>query len=311
MCLIRKYQNLDWRKYGDTNVIAVDWKSISILDYMSAGKFFLHHIAETIKRMLLLIDQAFQEEGERFDTKNNLSVTGHSLGAHISGILGNSLNGQVKYICALDPAGLNFHHLVMPMFKNCRLSDTSAQLVHVLHTSIGVYGNKFLLGHADFFSNGGKNQPGCTGLLKHMNSHLRSINLFRYSLNPSINAIGYECVIDHGRKKYPQNSIKQVSTQRFGIHYQTDSKKGVFYIFTNNSEPYFETFDDSQCVEIEETDVPVSNRNSSPEPSTSSGSSDYIEESNDIYIPAYRIKKKKKGTQLQVRFSKRKIVSIQ
>lgn len=298
--------NLDWRKYGDTNVIAVDWKSIAILDYMSAGKCFLDHIAETIRRLMALIDEVFKEENETFDTKERLSVAGHSLGAHIAGILGHSLDRQLKYICAMDPAGLNFHHLIVPRFKNCRLSENSAQLVHVLHTSIGLYGNKFLLGHADFFANGGKNQPGCKGLLKQMNSHLRSINLFRYSLNPDIDAIGYKCEIDDERKEYPRNSVRKSDSSRFGIHNEPN-KSGVFYIFTKNNEPYFERLNDTK---IAGSTVSLSHVDSGAEISEASSSSGFDEQDGNIFIPAYKVKTKKKGTQLQVRFSKRKDVSI-
>lgn len=273
---------------------------------MSAGKFFLNHIAETIKKITILIDEVFQEENQHFNTKERLSVAGHSLGAHIAGILGHSLEGQIKYICAMDPAGLNFHHLIVPMFKKCRLSEESAQLVHVLHTSIGLYGNKFLLGHADFFANGGRNQPGCTGLLKQMNSHLRSINLFRYSLNPNIDALGYKCEIDDERKEYPKNSVRKTNSCRFGIHYETN-RNGVFYIFTKNNEPYFERLSDSK---MNGSTVSLSHLDAGIEISEASNSNEFDEGNGDIFIPAYKVKTKKKGTQMQVRFSKRKNVSI-
>ena len=62
----------------------------------------------------------------------------------------------------LDPAG--------PLFERCtkevRIDKSDAAFVDIMHTNGGNEDNGFLginaaVGHADFFPNGGHNQPGC------------------------------------------------------------------------------------------------------------------------------------------------------
>lgn len=97
-------------------------------------------------------------KGLRLD---NLVVVGHSLGAHISGIAGKQLiangYGKIDVIVGLDPAG--------PLFSiskpNKRLADTDAEYVHVIHTDAGRLSLENPIGHADFYPNGGNEQPGC------------------------------------------------------------------------------------------------------------------------------------------------------
>lgn len=58
---------------------------------------------------------------------------------------------------ALDPA--------KPMFSGKqpgdRVDETDALLVHVIHTHAGGLGIEEAVGTADFYPNGGTNQPGC------------------------------------------------------------------------------------------------------------------------------------------------------
>lgn len=90
---------------------------------------------------------------------DELLIVGHSLGAHISGVAGKQLqNGRIGVIIGLDPAG--------PLFSlnkvTKRLADTDANYVQVIHTDGGHLSIKHPIGHADFFPNGGTEQPGCS-----------------------------------------------------------------------------------------------------------------------------------------------------
>lgn len=57
-------------------------------------------------------------------------IIGHSLGAHIAGYAGTSLNGQIGRITALDPAKPYFE----ATHSSVRLDRTDAKYVDVVHT---------------------------------------------------------------------------------------------------------------------------------------------------------------------------------
>lgn len=89
-------------------------------------------------------------------------VIGHSLGAQIGGYVGGSLQGLGR-ITGLDPAA--------PLFESydvaVRLDKGDATFVDVIHTDAqplheAGLGTVELIGHVDFFPNGGKDQPGCS-----------------------------------------------------------------------------------------------------------------------------------------------------
>lgn len=59
----------------------------------------------------------------------------------------------------LDPAGPGFQYVAL---RSDHLDSTDAQFVDVIHTASGTAGYSSLLGHADFYPNGGSPpQPGC------------------------------------------------------------------------------------------------------------------------------------------------------
>lgn len=93
-------------------------------------------------------------------------MIGHSLGSHLSGYAGYTLQNDfgltVGRISALDPAE--------PLFGNTdavvRLDQSDAKFVDVVHSDIipfvkGGFGMRQSIGHVDFYPNGGYNQPGC------------------------------------------------------------------------------------------------------------------------------------------------------
>ncbi|XP_052738442.1 pancreatic lipase-related protein 3-like [Bicyclus anynana] len=115
---------------------------------------------------------------------------------------------RLKRITALDPAGLYFEN--MPSIV--RLHKEDAEYIEVLHTNAYRFsqGNKELLGHADFFANGGKKQPGCNDKLIYLESirrgdlklgetlpgcsHKRSLKYYLETLiNQSCNFLGIAC----------------------------------------------------------------------------------------------------------------------
>ena len=90
-------------------------------------------------------------------------IIGHSLGAHIAGITADEydrLNPPIDSVIGLDPAGpfIDRNNLAT------RLDATDANRVVGIHTDAGLgiipgFGYYDRLGDADFFVNGGTNQP--------------------------------------------------------------------------------------------------------------------------------------------------------
>lgn len=109
---------------------------------------------------------------------NQVTLIGFSLGAHVVGMTGKQIrSGLVNSIIGLDPAG--------PLFSvNSpaeRLASGDAQYVEAIHTNGGLIGAGIgaVIADADFFPNGGNNQPGCANSSC---SHTRAVSLFIESI---------------------------------------------------------------------------------------------------------------------------------
>lgn len=93
-------------------------------------------------------------------------LVGFSLGAHAAAVAGHALAGRVGRITALDPAGPLFDARRLRDEPARRLDPLDAHLVHVIHTDGSPtptegFGLWPPVGHADFYVNGGRAQPGC------------------------------------------------------------------------------------------------------------------------------------------------------
>lgn len=136
----------------DVNIIVVDWSvGASTINYISAR----NRVFEVGPLVAQLLD--FLQENILFDY-SRLTIVGHSLGAHIAGVIGKNVRrGRVNTIIGLDPAG--------PLFDannpRNRLDSTDATYVEVIHSDTRNFGIGAVIGHADFFPNNGSNQPGC------------------------------------------------------------------------------------------------------------------------------------------------------
>lgn len=111
---------------------------------------------------------------------SDLSIVGHSLGAHVAGCAAKRLDSHRKIgsIIGLDPAAIGYDFDE----RENRLCDTDADYVQVIHTDIAKFGMAKPMGHgtycnfsilteinflflcllADIYPNGGMVvQPGC------------------------------------------------------------------------------------------------------------------------------------------------------
>ncbi|XP_004926806.1 pancreatic lipase-related protein 2 [Bombyx mori] len=134
---------------GGYNVFMLDWGSLCQPPCYVAAVHNLRPVARCAAEALGTLRRA----GLRPD---RLTCVGHSLGAHMCGIIANFLTFRLNRIIGLDPA--------RPLIRSApalRLDPGDARAVHVLHTNAGRYGEGARLGHADFCLNGGRSQPYC------------------------------------------------------------------------------------------------------------------------------------------------------
>ncbi|KAM3955124.1 pancreatic triacylglycerol lipase-like, partial [Aphomia sociella] len=106
-------------------------------------------------------------------TASNYHIVGIGLGGHQAGVLGRNVEGDVAYITALDPSFSGW------ITNSNKLTKSDSSYTEVIHTNAGLLGYIGLLGHADFYPNGGINMPGCSS---QQCDHDRSFHYFAESL---------------------------------------------------------------------------------------------------------------------------------
>ena len=104
--------------------------------------------------------------------KTNANCIGYSLGAHVCGFFGKSLQTMsnkrhfLNKIVGLDPAGPIFEYKEHD--RDLRLNQCDAKRVEILYTNrlrLGFGGGP--LGHLEFYINGGYTQPWCGSICSH------------------------------------------------------------------------------------------------------------------------------------------------
>lgn len=208
---------------GEFNVISVDWS----VGADTPNYFRARSLVTPVGRFLAeFIDYLSTTNVAQ---PSQIYLIGHSLGAHIAGIVGKNLTcGRLETIFGLDPAG--------PMFfvfqPESRLDVTDAKYVEVIHTSYQGFGKP--IGYADFMVNNAKIQPGCNVLLAC--SHLRSIAYWAESINT-----------ESGFWAAPEDDIDMLddtidikrSTVLMGGEPSNQCKaRGVYRVETNSTSPY-------------------------------------------------------------------------
>jgi pimeloyl-ACP methyl ester carboxylesterase len=143
----------DYVRFTRTNVCVINWHPMSVNDYAMAAEKTDEVAKVATKFIKFLTPVGFKYE--------NMTIVGHSMGAHIAGMIGHRTGGKISHIIGLDPAGVQFTKLGRR--PTVRLLDRmSARFVQVLHTDKHVIGTTTSLGHQDFWPNNGESpQPGC------------------------------------------------------------------------------------------------------------------------------------------------------
>uniref|UniRef100_UPI00358ED0D1 lipase member H-like isoform X2 n=1 Tax=Myxine glutinosa TaxID=7769 RepID=UPI00358ED0D1 len=139
----------------EAKVVVVDWnRGAATLNYYTAASNTKETAEILAKLMLQLRDFGVLPK--------NMHVIGASLGAHVAGMAGRSLNGTLGRISALDAAGLQF---TGEDAKSRRLSKECAVFVDAYHGDTNKFGIEEQIGHIDYYLSGGEDQPGCPNTL--------------------------------------------------------------------------------------------------------------------------------------------------
>lgn len=138
---------------GDFNVIIVDWsKGANTFNFLIA-KQRIYLIGPIIAQFIEFLLETYEDAL----TLSDVYLIGHSLGAHLAGVVGKCMKvGKIPVILGLDPTGI-FFGLEEP---HERLDKGDAEYVEVIHTNGALQGFEEPLGTADFYPNYGQKQPG-------------------------------------------------------------------------------------------------------------------------------------------------------
>ncbi|CRL04728.1 CLUMA_CG017788, isoform A [Clunio marinus] len=135
------------------NVIAVDWERLTTypcyLSSLSNTKLVSQCTAQLYSFLTYM--------GSKIE---DITCVGHSLGAHICGMMSNHLTSKQHRIIGLDPA--------RPLIQDhgtraFRLTRDDAYHVQIILTNAGFLGQSTLSGSVNYCINGGRDQPYCTG----------------------------------------------------------------------------------------------------------------------------------------------------
>ncbi|CAC5375489.1 Phospholipase A1 member A,Endothelial lipase,Pancreatic lipase-related protein 2,Inactive pancreatic lipase-related protein 1,Pancreatic triacylglycerol lipase,Putative endothelial lipase [Mytilus coruscus] len=213
-------------QYFDVNVIVVVWTDGANDNYFQAVAN-TRVVGAVIANMIKLL----QRSGGL--TLNNVHLVGHSLGAHVAGYVGEIITGMGR-ITGLDPAGPAFYTANVKV----RLDSSDATFVDVIHTD-GVLGLQKNMGHADFYPNGGKIQPGClTDPIAPVYScaHMRALYYFIESVNPDCKFTSELCQSwDDFKDGNCESCGSGCQEMGYNLAYNAD---GEYYLRTGQKYPY-------------------------------------------------------------------------
>ncbi|XP_055596648.1 phospholipase A1 member A-like [Uranotaenia lowii] len=184
--------------HGKHNVFVVDWGVLGQPPCYVAAVYNIRPVATCLAQMFIrLRDLGLPAE--------RTTCIGHSLGAHICGLMANYLNFRLEKIIALDPA----RPLIKPGNMN-RLDPGDAKFVQVIHTNAGHYGEGGRMGHIDFCVNGGRRQPYC-GNSTNINlcSHIWAVCYLAQSIYEGMEPMAEPC-----HRRCPSNAVMPVRAGR-------------------------------------------------------------------------------------------------
>ncbi|XP_060233292.1 inactive pancreatic lipase-related protein 1 [Meriones unguiculatus] len=139
----------------EVNCICVDWKRGAQTTYTQAANN-VRVVGAQVAQMIGILATNYSH------SPSKVHLIGHSLGAHVAGEAGSRTPGLGR-ITGLDPVEANFEGTPAEV----RLDPSDADFVDVIHTDAAPlipflgFGTNQMVGHLDFFPNGGQYMPGC------------------------------------------------------------------------------------------------------------------------------------------------------
>ncbi|KNC34548.1 hypothetical protein FF38_00518 [Lucilia cuprina] len=214
-----------WLSKGEYNYIFVQWDSAKSPYYPYSAKYTFV-VGGKISTLLHFLIKHFRVKLQE------LTIIGHSLGAHISGFTAKHFRStKVNTVIGLDPA--------LPLFDinqpDKRLSNTDADYVQSIHTNGGRFGFLQPIGKGAFYPNGGESQPACwydiTGVCDH------SMAIYYYAEAVKLNDFNsMRCL------KYEQAKAKscppRFSNIFMGALNETSREGGIFFVPVHKDSPY-------------------------------------------------------------------------
>lgn len=171
---------------GEFNFFGVDWGKGAKNPIYSTSRYKVRPTGEALAQF---IEFLIRDGGARLQ---DILPIGHSLGGHVVGYAGRYLQesvGILPAILSLDPAGVLFS-LKEP---DGRIRDTDAKHVEVIHSGTSKLGFLEPIGTADFYPNGGKNQPGCGVDVTGNCDHQFAVAVMAESIRSQVGFWGLEC----------------------------------------------------------------------------------------------------------------------
>ncbi|KAL5290005.1 hypothetical protein ACFFRR_009789 [Megaselia abdita] len=215
-----------------TSPIKNDWRDASSLDYLNS-RSFVERIGQRLAKLL-----------STFIRVNNVPlqkvhIIGHSLGAHVAGVIGRYFNGSIGRITGLDPA--------LPLFtlkSKDGLRSKDAQFVDVIHSDASILGDFTPRGHIDFYPNSGSApQPGCESLdliTGSACSHYRAPLFFAESIQLPYNQPSVLCKLTsivRGKVRKCLENTKSAHIAYLG-ELVDKRRRGYYYLKTNDMAPF-------------------------------------------------------------------------
>ncbi|KAL0831353.1 hypothetical protein ABMA28_002181 [Loxostege sticticalis] len=229
---------------GKSNVVLFNWEEMAASIYSNMISSYLNWAAPNAKKLGYMFSETLQNMSAAGFELNKTHLVGHSLGAHIFGIAGNTLltkGIQLPWITGLDPASYGFENKP----ASSRLNPGSAGFVSVIHSDPSGYACRKSLGTVDFFPNykpGTVTQPGCSNKSHPMFSkedlcnHNRCWELLIDSMKYPGTILG-SYAKNYRRWKNASQEEKEATVIELGI-YQEEPVPGDYYLITSAQSPF-------------------------------------------------------------------------